>query len=97
MTTEIKAAGYIIQDKQGNAICGVGETVDQAWSQVVAEAGPFFDAYGSEKDDETAYVQDFTAYGATAKLIELVIREGGAISWEIHNGVACTSQQGEAA
>lgn len=90
------AAGYIIQDKQGNAIYGVGETVDEAWAEVCAEAGPFFDAHGNEKDDETAFTEDFRVYGATADLIQRVKDHGGAITWEIVDGVACTpSWEGE--
>lgn len=92
----ITAAGFIIQDKQGNAIYGVGETVDQAWAQVVAEAGPFSDAYGNEKSDEDAFTEDFKAYGATASLISKVQSEGGAISWDVVNGIACTSEEAEA-
>ncbi len=90
------SAGFIIQDKQGNAIYGVGDTVDEAWAQVRAEAGPFFDAHGNEKDDETAFAEDFKAYGATADLIERVNQVGGAIAWEIVDGVACIpSWEGE--
>lgn len=91
--TTIKAAGYIIQDKQGNAIFGFGKTVDEAWSQVVREAGPFFDAYGNEKDDERAYTEDFKTYGATAALIEKVKQEGGAIAWSHVGGIACTREE----
>lgn len=86
---KIEASGYIIQDKQGNAIYGTGSTVVEAWAQVVAEAGPFMDAYGNEKDDERAFVEDFKAYGATAALIAKVKTEGGAIAWDVVRGIAC--------
>lgn len=93
MGTNITAAGYIIQDKQGNAIFGIGETVDEAWAQVVSGAGPFFDAYGNEKDDEAAFVEDFEAHGATAALMQQVREEGGAIAWGMVRGVACTDDE----
>lgn len=92
--TKITSVGYIIQDKQGNAIFGYGATVDEAW-QMAREAGPFFDAYGEEKDDETAFTEDFKTYGASAALIQKVSEEGGAIAWAIEGGVACTIEESE--
>jgi hypothetical protein len=62
------ATGYMIQDKQGNAIFGIGETVDEAWAQVVDEAGPFFDINGDEKPADVAFAEDFRVYGATAQV-----------------------------
>lgn len=97
MTTTISAAGYMIQDRQGYAIHGIGETVDEAWAEVVAGAGPFFDAHGNERDAETAYLEEFTTYGATAALLAKVRAEGGAISWAVIGGVACTREEAEAA
>lgn len=93
--TSIIAAGYMIQDKQGTAIFGIGATVDEAWAQVVDGAGPFFDSYGNEKADDDAFVEDFRAYGATAALIAKVEAEGGAIAWDVIYGVACTIQEAE--
>jgi hypothetical protein len=90
MAKKIEAAGYIIQDKQGNAIFGFGDTVVEAWAMAVDGAGPFFDAYGNEKSDEAAFTEDFKTYGATAALIDQVRSEGGAIAWGLVNGVACT-------
>jgi hypothetical protein len=97
MTTKPQAAGYIIQDKQGIAIHGFGETVGEAWAMVVDGAGPFFDAHGNEKADEQAYTEDFKTYGATAALIEQVRTEGGAIAWGLVAGVACTTDEEEGA
>jgi len=82
------AAGYIIHDKQGYAIYGAGESVDQVWSQVVAEAGPFHNAYGDEKTADQAFDEDFTVYGATAELIAYVAEYGGAIKWYVTDGIA---------
>ena len=90
----MKPAGYIIQDKQGYAIFGAGDTVEQAWQQAM-EAGPFFDAFGNEKDPDAAYIEDFQTYGATAALIAKVQAEGGAIAWDVIQGVACTNEEAE--
>lgn len=89
------ATGYIIQDKQGYAIYGIGATVDEAWAQVVADVGPFFDAYGNEKADEEAFTEDFKVYGATAALIAQVKDYGGAIAWSVVDGIACTTEEAE--
>jgi hypothetical protein len=89
-------AGYIVQDKQGNAIFGFGETVDEAWAMVVAEAGPFFDAYGEPKEADRAFTEDFKVRGATSDLLAQVREEGGAIAWRVIRGVACTRDQAEA-
>lgn len=83
------ASGYIIQDKQGYAIFGAAETVEEAWAQVVAEAGPFFNAYGDEKTADEAFLEDFKVYDATAELIQRVNEFGGAIAWDVVDGVAC--------
>ena len=92
----IKSTGYIIQDKQGNAIFGYGATVDDAWEMVKDGAAPFFDAYGNEKADEDAYTQDFKTYGATAALLAQLAASGGAIAWDVVDGVACTIEEVEA-
>ena len=85
----IESVGYIIQDKQGTAIYGFGDTVSDSW-EMVCEIGPFFDAYGNEIDESIAYETEFKTYGATANLIAQVKNEGGQISWHIINGIACT-------
>lgn len=96
-TTMIKAAGYMIQDIQGNAIFGVGTSVDEAWKMVVDGVGTFFNAYGDEKPADEAYTEDFKTYGATEALIAKVMAEGGAITWGVVDGVACTAAEEEAA
>ena len=93
--TDLEAAGYIIQDKQGNAIYGAGATVDEAWQQVIDGCAPFFDAYGNEIDEGEAFTRNFKTYGATAALLAKVEAEGGDIAWDIVRGVACTREQGE--
>ncbi len=96
MTANLIATGYIIQDKQGTAIFGTGATVDEAWAQVVTEAGPFFDAYGNAKADEAAFTEDFKTFPATAALIAKVEAEGGAIAWALVDGICCTCDEAEA-
>ena len=96
MDANINSVGYIIQDNMGNAIFGFGATVDDAWAMVVDGAGPFFDADGDEKSEETAFDEDFQAYGATADLMAKVQADGGAIKWDVIGGVACTLAESEA-
>ena len=93
--TDITAAGYMIQDKQGYAIHGIGATVDEAWAEVVANAGPFTNSVGDEITPDEAF-EDFKVYGATAALIDKVKAEGGDIAWSVVGGVACTRQEAEA-
>ena len=96
----ITASGYIIQDTQGYAINGIGETVDDAWANTIRDAGPFFYPSGTEKPEDVAFIEDFQAYGATAALLASVRENGGSgadISWDIVGGVACTADESEAA
>ena len=97
MTKTLEAAGYMIQDIQGNAIYGVGVTVDEAWAMVVKGAGPFFNRVGDEISNDEAYETQFKTYGATKALIDRVMERGGAISWGKVGGVACTDEEEEAA
>lgn len=91
----IEAAGYMIQDIDGIAIYSVGQTVDEAWADVVENVGTFFDAYGNDIDADEAYQTQFKAYGASAALIAKVNAEGGMIAWGISRGVACTREEEE--
>ena len=90
MTNIPMAAGYMIQDIQGNLIFGIGSTVDEAWAMVVDGAGPFYDADGDEIDDEVALATQFKVYGASAALMEQVEADGGAIAWRVVRGVGVT-------
>lgn len=72
------AAGYMIQDRDGYAIHSIGFTAEEAWRELVANAGPFFDAEGNEKDDELAREEDFRTFGATAALIQKVEEYGAS-------------------
>ena len=84
------AAGYMIQDTQGTAIYGIGASVDEAWAEVVRDAGPFFDSHGEEIPDEEAFATYFRAFGASAALMAQVEAEGGDISWRVVRGVGVT-------
>ena len=93
----INATGYAIIDNQQEAIWGVGETVDEAWTRAVAIAAPFLDSAGEDMPADEAYEQRFHARGATAALIAQVEAEGGAIAWGVVHGIACTVAEEEAA
>lgn len=93
----MQAHGYIIQDNDGHAIFGFGHTIDQAWSMVVEGVGNFFDAYGDDMPADKAFENQFKAYRATAALIAQVKAYGGAISWTVIDGVACTNKESERA
>jgi hypothetical protein len=82
--------GYIIQDAGGYAIFGTGSTIEKAWAEVVDGVGYFFDKDGEPIDAETAFHHQFKAYPATAALIAQVADHGGAIAWDIVDGIATT-------
>ena len=92
----MKANGYIIQDAQGNAIYGAGDTVTEAWAMVMDGVGTFSDAYGNEISEEEAYLTQYKAYGATEKLLAHIKADGGAIAWTVHKGIACTMSEAQA-
>lgn len=88
MTTIHKAAGYMIQDNHGTAIYGIGQTVDEAWAEVVAGVRTFFNSYGDDISANEAYETQFKKFGATAELIAAVRERGGDIAWDVTYGVA---------
>ena len=91
MTTFI-ASGFIITAKDSGAIYGAGETIAQAWAQVVEGVGTFFDAEGTEKTAEAALEEDFIVSQATAALIRDV-NAGGQDSVEVADGIYGTEQE----
>lgn len=99
MTKTIKSAGYMITDVQGTAIYGVGETVDEAWAEVVAEADPdtFEDQDGNEVSHDEVFEKSYRAQAASAALIAKVNAEGGDLAWGEVGGVACTTDEENAA
>lgn len=90
MTKTIEAAGYMIQDNDGRAIYGIGSTADEAWAQVVDGVGTFFDSHGNDIPSDQARQTQFKTRRASAALMAQVEAEGGAISWGVVRGVACT-------
>lgn len=89
MTNMLESVGYMIQDIQGNAIYGIGTTVDDAWEMVVDSVGTFFDSYGNVIPTDQAYETQFKTYGATAGLMAQVMTDGGNISWCVLHGIGC--------
>ena len=79
----IKSAGWIVIDRDHNAIWGFGKTSDDAWAHFVSE---------NEHCDTSGY---FTTPASQAILDRVSVR-GGAISWGTVNGVSCTDEEEEA-
>lgn len=97
MTTTIEPVGYMIQDKDGYAIHGIGATMADAWTEVVDAVGAFMDRDGNQIPADEAFDAQFEAYPATAALLAQVAAEGGAIAWGLVQGVACTVDEEESA
>lgn len=91
--TNLNSVGYAIADKTGEAIWGIGATVDEAWAMVVDGAGHFEDAHGNTIDPDVAFERHFRVYGATAALLAQVNDKGGALVWHVADGVACTDEE----
>jgi len=95
MSSELKAAGYMIQDKQGIVIYGIGESVDEAWAEVVDGVGTFFDNFGNDIPADDTFEAQFEIYAATRALMDRARMEGGSICWGVIGGVACTVEEAE--
>ena len=92
MTTLI-AAGYIAQDNEGYAIAGIGETEAAAKADALPWVGPWEDRDGNTvgaDHPEFGFDANFAIYPATQALLDMVREDGGAISWDVVDGVACT-------
>jgi len=99
MGKKIEAAGYMIQDIQGNAIYGVGTTADQAWNDawsMVKGDGPFTNGNDEILSQEEVRETHFKTVPATQTLIDRVESVGGAIAWRQVGGVACTEEEEQA-
>jgi hypothetical protein len=94
----VTAAGYLITDKNREAIYATGETVEAAWQDTVRDAGPFRNAEGDEIPADEAFERDFKVLPATAALIQHVADFGGCgFEWRVIRGIACTVEEaGEA-
>lgn len=91
--SKLNSVGYAIADKTGEAIFGIGTTVDEAWQMVVDDQGQFEDAYGNIIDPDVAFERNYKVYGATSALLAQVNKEGGALRWHVADGVACTNEE----
>ena len=81
MENKIKIAGYITE-QPGYAIFGTGKTAEAA----LENAKEWSDAGRTE---------GFVTYPATAALLAKVEDEGGAISFSIVDGIACTNDEAD--
>lgn len=95
--TTLTATGYIIQDRDGYAIFGIGETKDEAWVEVVDGVGAFHGPDGGDIPADEARDTQFVTYPATAALLAQVRDCGGQIAWGMIDGVACTADEEDAA
>lgn len=101
MSSQIKAAGYIIYNEEaiwgvGCDIVGAGNDQHYAWMDAIA----FMDHHGDWNaiEDLDASIQKyidegFSAGEATQELIDMVKERGGAIGWDEVNGIHCTEKQ----
>ncbi len=92
MTATFTAAGYIVQDRDGYAIHGIGKTAEAAWADTVANVDSFHDGHGEEITADEAREQ-FRTCPATQDLLDEVECNGGAIAWDVVDGIACTLEQ----
>ena len=93
---EIKAAGYIAQDKEGYAIAGFGATEAEAREAALPFVGPWEDRDGNTvgvDDPEFGFDAKFVILPATAALISEIQSSGGAIAWGNVDGIACTREE----
>jgi phage terminase large subunit-like protein len=86
----INSAGYVIYDKQQNAIYGTGATADQAWSDAKSNLDRPLNAFDGEPVSDDEWFAGFTVRSASVGLLALVESKGGDISWGYLGGVACT-------
>jgi hypothetical protein len=100
MDEEMKAAGYIVQDKEGYAISADGLTAEAVRAETIGTCGPWEDRDGNTvgpADPDFGFDAKFIVYPATAALLAKVEKEGGAIAWDVVDGIACTREESEAA
>jgi hypothetical protein len=101
MNDHITAASYVVCNNE--AIWGVGETEDMAWTDFVRQmenANILIVSWGGEPpDDGSAWTRghDYRVRPATAALLAQVEAEGGNIGWREAGGVACTVAESEEA
>jgi hypothetical protein len=101
MHEHITAAGFVVCNNE--AIWGVGETSDKAWSNFVTEmaSSPGIVILGETEEipaEPCNWVResDYKIRPASEALIDLVEREGGDVAWAVARGVLCTVEEFEA-
>jgi len=98
MTTRT-AAGYIVQDRDGYAIFGMGATAEAARADALPNVGPWEDrdsnTVGAD-DPEFGFDAKFLVLPATQSLLDKVAAEGGAIAWDVVDRIACTRDEASA-
>jgi hypothetical protein len=91
----MKSAGYIIVCNN-NIIQSVAPSVDEAWSNLVRDVGPWIGLNGEERDQDEVFTSGmYKVYPCTQGLIDFVADRGGDIWWDIESGVACTADEQE--
>ena len=91
----MKSAGYIIVCNN-NIIQSVAPSVDEAWSNLVRDVGPWIGLNGEERDQDDVFTSGmYKVYPCTQGLIDFVADRGGDIWWDIESGVACTADEQE--
>jgi hypothetical protein len=102
MTTTIQAAGYIVTDNE--AICGVGQTADAAWADMLREMSAAGTDVLDDEDEISERMADtgawtrasnFTVRPASAALLAQVKAAGGSIGWAYLGGVCITRAEEE--
>lgn len=100
MHEHIKSAGFVVCNNE--AIWGIGNTSDEAWSNFVTEmaSSPGVVILGENEDipDEPCnWVResDYTIRPATEALIDLVKERGGNVAWDVARGILCTVEEFE--
>ena len=95
--TTLKTAGFIIANDA--AIIAVGATLADAIADYNRDVGGILITLEDGTKDYAPMTEDnlggHIARPATAALLAQVEDVGGAISWEVVNGVACTCDEAE--
>jgi hypothetical protein len=90
----MKSVGYIIVCE--TIIQGVGTSVDEAWTNVIRDAGPWIGLGGEDRHPDEVFASGmYKVYPCTQGLIDFVTDRGGNIWWDIASGVACTGDEQE--
>ena len=95
----IQNAGYVIANNE--AIWGYGPTASDAWDSFRAEMAMGgvtilgSDDDSSDQDGSWTRESDYRCLPASVGLMAAVEGDGGNMSWDTANGVACTHDESE--